>query len=150
MDIFLKTFCLGQYTGISFIDSTPLKVCHIHREHSNKIFIELATKVKNSIGWVFGFKRHLIINDRSEILDFMLTQVNVYDREPLSNKTFQENAFGKLVGDKGYICKHLFDQLFFDGIHLITKIRKNMENCLMHIKGRILLKKRALIETGND
>jgi hypothetical protein len=150
MAIFLKTFCLGQCTGISFIDSTPLKVCHIRREHSNKVFKGLATKGQCSIGWFFGFKLHLIINDRGEILDFMLTQGNVDDREPLKQKPFHDKIFGKLFGDKGYICKTLFEQLFIDGIHLITKLRKNMKNCLMHIHDKILLKKRALIETVND
>ena len=33
---------------------------------------------------------------------------------------------------------------------MITKLRKNMKNCLMHISDKILLKKRALIETVND
>ncbi len=150
MAIFLKAFCLGQCTGISFVDSTPLKVCHIRREHSNKVFKALATKGQCSIGWFFGFKLHLIINDRGEILDFMLTQGNVDDREPLKQKSFHDKIFGKLFGDKGYICKNLFEQLFIDGIHLITKLRKNMKNCLMHIYDKILLKKRALIETVND
>lgn len=150
MAIFLKTFCLGKCTGISFVDSTPLKVCHIRREHSNKVFKALATKGQCSIGWFFGFKLHLIINDRGEILDFMLTQGNVDDREPLKQKSFHDKIFGKLFGDKGYICKTLFEQLFIDGIHLITKLRKNMKNGLMHIHDKILLKKRALIETVND
>jgi len=150
MAIFLKTFCLGACTGVSFIDSTPLKVCHIRREHSNKVFKGMATKGQCSIGWFFGFKLHLIINDKGEILDFMITQGNVNDREPLKQQSFHQRIFGKLIGDKGYICKTLFEQLFVDGIHLITKIRKNMKNCLMHIHDKILLKKRALIETVND
>lgn len=150
MAIFLKTFCLGQCTGISFVDSTPLKVCHIRREHSNKVFKGLATKGQCSVGWFFGFKLHLISNDRGEILDFMLTKGNVDDREPLKQKSFHDKIFGKLFGDKEYICRTLFEQLFIDGIHLITKLRKNMKNCLMHIHDKILLKKRALIETVND
>jgi hypothetical protein len=80
----------------------------------------------------------------------MLTQGNVDDREPLKNKKFHNKVFGKLVGDKGYISQSLFDMLFVDGIHLITKIRKNMKNSLMQIKDKILLRKRALIETVND
>jgi len=150
MAIFLKTFCLGACTGVSFIDSTPLKVCHIRREHSNKVFKGMATKGQCSIGWFFGFKLHLIINDKGEILDFMITQGNINDREPLKQKSFHDRIFGKLIGDKGYISQTLFEQLFIDGIHLITKIRKNMKNCLMHIHDKILLKKRALIETVND
>lgn len=150
MAVFLKTRCLGCCTGVSFIDSTPLRACHIRRERSNKVFKGLATKGQCSIGWFFGFKLHLIINDKGEILDFMLTQGNIDDREPLRNKSFHDNIFGKLFGDKGYICKSLFEQLFIDGIHLITKIRKNMKNSLMLIQDKITLKKRALIETVND
>lgn len=148
--IFLKTCCLGNCTGISFIDSTPLRACHIRREKQNRVFKDLATKGQCSIGWFFGFKLHLIINDKGEILDFMLTQGNVDDREPLKNKSFHKKVFGKLVGDKGYISQTLFEQLFIDGIHLITKIRKNMKNSLMQIKDKILIRKRALIETVND
>lgn len=148
--IFLKTCCLGTCTGVSFIDSTPLRVCHIRRERSNKVFKDLAAKGQCSIGWFFGFKLHLIINDKGEILDFMLTQGNIDDREPLKNKAFHDKVFGKLFADKGYICKNLFELLFINGIHLVTKIRKNMKNSLMHIQDKILLKKRALIETVND
>lgn len=148
--IFLKTCCLGKCTGISFIDSTPLRACHIRREKQNRVFKDLATKGQCSIGWFFGFKLHLIINDKGEILDFMLTRGNVDDREPLKNKSFHKKVFGKLFGDKGYLSQTLFEQLFIDGIHLITKIRKNMKNSLMQIKDKIILRKRALIETVND
>ena len=148
--LFLKTCCLGECTGISFIDSTPLRACHIKREKQNKTFKGTATKGQCSIGWFFGFKLHIIINDKGEILDFMLTQGNVDDREPLKNKSFHKKVFGKLFGDKGYISQNLFEQLFIDGIHLITKIRKNMKNSLMLIKDKIILRKRAIIETVND
>jgi hypothetical protein len=148
--VFLKTCCLGKCTGISFIDSTPLRACHIRREKQNRVFKDLATKGQCSIGWFFGFKLHLIINDKGEILDFMLTQGNVDDREPLKNKSFHKKVFGKLFADKGYISQTLFEQLFIDGIHLITKIRKNMKNSLMQLKDKIILRKRALIETVND
>jgi len=148
--VFLKACCLGKCTGISFIDSTPIRACHIRREKQNRVFKGLATKGQCSIGWFFGFKLHLIINDKGEILDFMLTQGNVDDREPLKNKSFHKKVFGKLFGDKGYISQTLFEQLFIDGIHLITKIRKNMKNSLMQIKDKIILRKRALIETVND
>ena len=144
--IFLKTFCLGQCTGISFVDLAPMKVCDIHREHSNKVFKELATKGQCSIGWFFGFRLHLIINDRGEILDFMLMG-NVDDREPLKQNPFMTRSLENYPGDKGYICKILFEELFIDGIHLITKLRKNMKNCLVHVHYKILLKEKAFIES---
>lgn len=150
MVVFLQVCCLGECTGISFIDSTPVRVCHIKRERQHKTFKGLATKGKCSMGWFFGFKLHIVINDKGEILDFLFTQADVDDREPLKNKNFHDKIFGKLVGDKGYISKDLFDELFIDGIHLITKIRKNMKNSLMLILDKILLRKRALVESVND
>ena len=150
MVVFLQTCCLGSCTGISFIDSTPLRACHIKRERQHKVLKTYATKGQCSMGWFFGFKLHLVINDKGEILDFLFTQGNVDDRYPLKNKSFHKKIFGKLFGDKGYISKDLFEKLFVDGIHLITKIKKNMKNSLMHIHDKILLKKRAIIESVND
>ncbi|TLX75629.1 IS982 family transposase [Labilibacter sediminis] len=150
MTVFLQVSCLGECTGISFIDSTPLRVCHIKRERQNKVFKELAQKGKCSMGWFYGFKLHLVINDKGEILDFLFTHGNVDDRTPLKDKNFHDKIFGKLIADKGYISKTLFDNLFIDGIHLITKIKKNMKNSLMHIHDKVLLTKRAIIETVND
>jgi hypothetical protein len=150
MALFLKTCCLGQCTGISIIDSTPLRSCHIRREKQHKTFKDLATKGHTSTGWFFGFKLHLIINDKGEILDFMFTQGNVDDREPLKSNNFHKRIFGKLFGNKGYIGKDLFEQLFIDGVHLVTKIKKNMKNSMMLLQDKIMLRKRSLIETVYD
>lgn len=88
---------------------TLLGACHIKRERQNRIFKDTATKGQCSIGWFFGFKLHLIINDKGEILDFMLSQGNVGDRKPLQNKSLHKKVFGKLFGDKGYISQTLFE-----------------------------------------
>ena len=148
--IFLKTCCLGKCTGISFIDSTPLRSCHIKREKQHKVFKGIAQKGQCSLGWFYGFKLHLIINDKGEILDFIITPGNIDNRKPLSDMNLHKRIFGKLFGDKGYISKDLFEQLFIDGVHLITKIKKNMKNSLMLLQDKIALRKRALIETVND
>ena len=137
MVVFLQSCCLGNCTGVSIIDSTPIKVCHIKRERQNRVFKGIATKGKSTIGWFFGFKLHLIINDKGEIIEFLITQANVDDREPLKDKKFHQKIFGKLFGDKGYISQSLFEQLFIDGVHLITKIKKNMKNSLMDIRDKI-------------
>jgi len=150
MCIYLKSFRLGTCTGISFIDSTPIKACHIKREKQNKVFKGLAIKGQCSIGWFFGFKLHLVINDKGEIIDFLFTPGNTDDRQPLKDKNFHKKLFGKLFGDKGYISQTLFEEMFIDGIHLITKPRKNMKNSLMHIHDKLILRKRSLIETVND
>jgi hypothetical protein len=148
--VFLKIQRLGNCTGISFVDSTPLRACHIKREHSHKVLKGLATKGQCSIGWFFGLKLHFVINDKGEILDFVLTSANVDDRKPLTGTNILSRIYGKLFGDKGYISQSLFEQLFIDGIHLITKLRKNMKNSLMHLSDKIILRKRALIETVCD
>jgi hypothetical protein len=150
MVVFLKVQRLGKCTGISFIDSTPLRACHIKREHSHKVLKGLATKGQCSIGWFFGLKLHFVINDKGEILDFVLTPANTDDRKPLMGTNILSKIYGKLFGDKGYISQSLFEQLFIDGIHLITKLRKNMKNSLMHLSDKIILRKRALIETVCD
>jgi hypothetical protein len=150
MVIFLQTCCLGKCSGISYVDSTPIRACHIKREKQHKVLKGYAAKGQCSMGWFYGFKLHIVINDKGEIIDFLFTQGNVDDRYPLKNKRFHDNIFGKLFADKGYIGKDLFENLFIDGIHLITKIKKNMKNSLMHIHDKILLKKRALVECVND
>ena len=148
--LFVKRCCMGACTGISFVDSTALRVCRNQRIRLHKVFKGLAQRGQCSMGWFYGFKLHLVCNERGEILNFMLTSGNVDDREPLRNRSFIERIFGKLVGDKGYICKDLFSRLFVDGIQLITKLKSNMKGQLMTISDKILLRKRALIETIND
>ena len=150
LTIFIKTVLIGRCTGISFVDSTPLRVCRNQRIHIHKTFEGLATRGKCSMGWFFGFKLHLIINDKGEILNFMFTSADVDDRQPLKQGSFLNNIKGKLCADKGYIGQSLFDTLFVDGIQLITKIKNNMKNVLMNINDKILIRKRAVIETVND
>ena len=73
----------GQCSGISFIDSTSLKVCHNRRIHSHQVFAGCARRGKSSVDWFFGFKLHLVINDCGEILSLRLTPGNVDDRHPV-------------------------------------------------------------------
>ena len=150
MAIFLKTCCLGEGTGIAFIDSTPIRVCKNKRIKRNRVFKDTAQVGKSTMGYFFGFKLHLVINDKGELLNFVITQGNVDDREPLRNKNFVNSLKGKLYGDKGYISKDLTELLFMDGLHLITNIRNNMKNTLMELKDKIMLRKRSVIETVND
>lgn len=150
MVLFLKMMRLGDCTGISFIDSTPIRVCHNKRIFNHKVFEGLASRGKSTMGYFFGFKLHLVVNDKGEIIDFVLTPGNVDDRTPLKEQNFLKRIFGKLFADKGYVGQKLFEQLFVNGIHIITGLRKNMKNSLMSISDKILLRKRSIIETIND
>ncbi len=115
---------LGTCTDISFVDSTPLRVCRNQRILIHKTFKGLAKRGKCSMGWLFGFKLHLIINDKGEILNFMFTPGNVDDREPLKQGKLLENIKEKLCADKGYIGQALFENLFLNGIQFVTKVKK--------------------------
>jgi hypothetical protein len=150
MAMFLKTCCMGECTGISFIDSTPIRVCLNKRINRNKVFRGIANTGKSTMGWFHGFKLHIIINDKGEILSFTITQASEDDREPLKQERFLDKIFGKLFADKGYLGKDLAKLLFVDGVQLITNIRNNMKNCLMTVSDKILLRKRSVIETVND
>ena len=148
--IFIKTLCLSESTGISYIDSTPIRVCKNKRIKRHKVFDGIAQIGKSTMGYFFGFKLHLVINEKGELLNFVITPGNVDDREPLKNKRFIKNMKGKLYGDKGYVSASLAKILFVDGIQLITGIRNNMKNCFMEMNDEILLRKRSIIETIND
>ena len=148
--IFIKKVLLGKCTGISIVDSTPLRVCRNQRIQMHRVFKGIAARGKCSMGWFFGFKLHLICNEKGELLNFMFTPGDIDDRRPLEYKPFIRFIYGKLVGDKGYISQNLFERLFVDGIQLITKLKSNMKGALMSVSDRLLLRKRALIETIND
>jgi hypothetical protein len=138
----------GSCTGISFVDATSIKVCHNRRIERHKTFKGLAARGKTTMGWFYGFKLHLVVNEHGEILTFQLTPGNVDDRRPVP--FLSKGLFGKLFADKGYISQNLFIRLFQEDVQLITGIRKNMQNRLMPWADKLLLRKRAIIETIND
>ena len=150
MMLFLQVCCFGRCTGISFVDSTCIPVCHNKRIRRNKVFRDHAVVGKSTMGWYFGFKLHLIVNERGEVLNFMLTKANVDDRDENVFNRLSDNIFGKLYADKGYISQGLFDRIFNDGVQLVTGLRCNMKNRLIPLYDKILQRKRSVIETIND
>lgn len=147
---FLNLRAFGRCSGISFVDSTMIPVCHNMRRYSNKVFKGIATNGKGTMGWCHGFKLHLVCNDRGEIITFCLTGANVDDRNPQVWAVLAKELYGKLFADRGYTSPRLFDSLFEDGIHLVTGIKTNMKNKLMTMWDKIMLRKRYIIETIND
>ena len=102
------------------------------------------------VKYTFKTERKRKYHRESQLLNFMITPGDVDGRKPLEYKAFVEFVYGKLVGDKGYIGKRLFERLFVDGIQLITKLKSNMKGALMSVSDKLLLRKRAIIETVND
>ncbi|KJV70568.1 transposase DDE domain protein [Orientia tsutsugamushi str. UT76] len=58
-----------------------------------------------------------------------------------------EGLSGKLFGDKAYISKELFHQLFSNSLRLFTNLHKDMKTYLLDIDDKRLLNKRSLIES---
>lgn len=150
LTLYMKTCCLGECTGISFVDSTPIRACKNKRIKNNKVFKDIATTGRSTMGWFYGFKLHIAVNDKGELLDFIIIQANVDDRTPIKQDNFLKKIFGSLYADKGYLSTELTALLFDQGLHLVTGIRNNMKNVLMTMRDKILLRKRSVIETIND
>lgn len=138
----------AECSGISFVDSTSLAVCHNRRIHSNKVFSGFAKRGKTSVDWFYGFKLHLVINHLGELLGFRLTPGNVDDRQAVPKMV--KRLWGKLFGDKGYVSKPLTERLFEQDLELITKVKKGMKEKLMPLFDKLLLRKRAVIESVID
>ena len=136
---------MGTATGIGFIDSTSLKVCHNRRISSHRVFDGIAKRGRTSVDWFYGFKLHLVINDRGELLNVALTTGNIDDRKPV--RDLLQGHTGRFFGDKGYVSKALAHDLRKSGIVLITKFKKKMNNKLMRWSDKQLLRKRAVIES---
>lgn len=135
----------GTETGMYYIDSTTLKVCHNQRIHNHKVFDKIAKRGKSSMGWFFGFKLHLVINTRGEIMSFCLTPGNVDDRKPM--ESLLKNLKGIACGDKGYISKNKTQSLFEKGLHFITKTKNNMKKIVRTNFEKYLLAQRAIVES---
>src|SRR4051794_21312773 len=138
----------GEQTGVYFVDSTKLAVCHNRRIHRHKVFAGLAARGKTSMGWFYGLKLHFVINHKGQIMALKITPGNTADSTVLDEMT--RPLAGKLYADKGYIGRELFHKLWWRGLHLITSIRRNMRNYLMPLADKVMLRKRFVIETVRD
>lgn len=150
MIMFMKLYAFGKCSGISFVDSTMIPVCHNVRRYFNKEFKGLAKNGKGTMGWCHGFKLHLLCNDRGEIITFCLTGANVDDRNDRVWSVFAKVLYGKVFADRGYIKKELFEHLFDQGITSRTRTEsQNEEQTHAHV-GQNPAQKRYIIECINE
>ena len=139
----------SEPTGIYYIDSKKLPVCHNKRIHTHQVFKDLAQRGKSSMGWFYGLKVHLVINNLGQIVSFAFSSANFADNNKKMLKYLLKDLQGMCFGDKGYLTK-LFEDFYKNGLHLVTKVRKNMKNKLIPIQQKYQLMKRGLIESVND
>jgi transposase len=137
----------GQKTGIYYVDSTHFPVCRNIRINRHKTFKGLAARGHSSIDWFYGFKLHMVINDKSEIVAIKVTEGNVDDRKAFEEIVIKKGLKGKCYADKGYLSGKMFNRLYNRGLLLITGIKRNMKNYLMPILDKLMLRKRFIIET---
>ena len=137
--------CFGECSGISFVDSTRLSVCHNRRISAHRVFAEVAERGKTSLGWFYGFKLHLVINHKGDLLGVQLTPGNTDDRKPIPSLT--AGLHGALYGDKGYISKDLRAMLQQAGLDYVYIVRKNMDPLPLSPADEVFLKKRVIIES---
>jgi Transposase DDE domain len=142
--VFLLTR-MGRRTGIYYIDSTPLPVCHPRRINRHKVFAGLAGRGKTSTGWFFGFKLHLVFNHQRQLVALTLTPGNVSDTTPVLELT--QGLIGKLFGDKGYVSQDLAHRLLRRGLVLMTRVRRNMKRLPVAFLDKALLNGRNIVET---
>jgi len=140
---------LAKKTGLYFIDSKKLPVCHIKREHSHQVFKGITSKGKSPTGYFYGLKLHLTINNLGQITPFLLTPGNVAD----NNKTVLMLLLGGLKGvcvrDKRYLTT-LFQQFYENGLELVKKPKRNMRSLpVPHWKNK-LINMRPVIESVFD
>jgi hypothetical protein len=136
---------MGKKSGIYYVDSTSLPVCHNKRISRHKTFAGLAARGKTSMGWFFGFKLHIIFNDQREIVALKITRGNVSDAKVLPE--LSHDLAGKIFGDKGYLGKKLAEELMKRGLALMTRVRKNMKALPITMTDKMLLNARNIAET---
>lgn len=148
--VLLKWQCSqARRTGFYIADSKPLAVCDNYRIKSNKVFADIARRGKSSMGWFYGFKAHLVINQYGEMVNFVLTSGNVADNNSLVLSELLAGLQGQCFGDRGYLTT-LFARFYEQGLQIVTKLRRKMKNSLMVLGDKLNLRKRGLIESVND
>ncbi len=148
--MFLRMSRRGTETGIYFADSTKIAVCHNLRISSHKVFQGIAQRGKTSVGWFYGMKLFLVINEKGEIMECRLTSGNVADNNYSFLSRLLRGLKGKVFADKGFLSQKVFKECLGKGLKVVTKLRENMRNRLLEMEERVLLMKRGVIESVID
>lgn len=133
----------SRQDGFYFMDSTPLKVCENKRIFDHKVCEDLAQRGKSSMGWFFGFKLHVVCDSLGRLVSLLITPGNTDDRKFVLK--LLRGLKGLCIADAGYVSKKLMQELYEQGLLLLTDVRKSMKR-LMSETQHALLKQRQRIE----
>jgi hypothetical protein len=100
----------GEETGIYYIDSTKLQICHGKRTKGNKVFKNISKIGRSSYGWFMGFKLHIIINNKGNIMAIKITKGNKSDSSAAAS--LAKGLTGNLYGDKGIFPRNYLPNYF--------------------------------------
>jgi hypothetical protein len=133
---------------VHITDGVPMPICHLARSGRAKLF-----KGEAAFGFCaakdehyYGFKGHVIINMRQQVVGFTLTPANTDERDVLDNLRGFLN--GMLIGDKGLLSKAKQAEMAIAGIDLQTPLRGNMQDTRPKKAVQRLLKVRRRVETA--
>lgn len=103
--LFIKKILLGKCTGISFVDSTPLRVC---KNLFQRLFvngIQLITKLKSNMkGTLMSLSDKLLLRKRTIIETVNDELRNISQVEHSRHRTFDNFIVNLLSGIVAYCC----------------------------------------------
>lgn len=150
MCMFLNYRCsLSKRTGIYYIDSAPWQVCHVKRAHQHKVMRGFAQWGKTSVGWFYGLKYHLVVNQLGELINFRLGPASTADNHAKLLFSLTKDLLGWLFGDKGYLLSQVKKDLLErnGALKIFSKCRKNMKKQQIEVEPKLWLAKRGIIES---
>ena len=121
----LHRACRVSYVTIAALGSTKFSSKRQSEAKRGKTRQNECRLVYTWVNVYFGFKLHLLVSDKGELINVTVTTGNTEDRKPVPD--LLRSLFGKVFGDKGYISQRLQEALLERNIDLITKPRKNMK-----------------------
>lgn len=132
---------------IKIIDTLPLPVVNNKRIFNYSVS-DLAARGKSSMGWFYGFKLHIVCNERGELLRVKITPGNVSDKDQQIVMEMFKDLEGLALGDAGYVSESLKSKLLKEGLFFLAGSYKNMKKLITKTQHK-LLRLRQRIESVN-
>lgn len=131
---------------IMCVDGSPLPVCVNKRIFHHKVMKQVSARGKSTMGWFYGMKLHILVDERGNLLGVTITPGNVDERTQVK-KLVGDITNSLLIADAGYVKELLKQELFEkNGIQFVTGVKRTMKK-LMSCEQHSVLRARQLVET---